>query len=167
MIHAKGEFFKIQNFNFQIRKSILNHLWVDWIPRSTYPHLGWIPRILRFYTQMNSTSWISFENDSEWYFEFLRGWEVPVIFESILNILSCEFWTFWYLSYGCCSLQNKVITKKVQKWDIKLFDPFHGNSNPKFLFNFCNCVGGTDMRGCVILQITQCVYLITLPFFVC
>ena len=44
--------------------------------------------------------------------------------------------------------------------DIKIMVQFPGNPILKFFLQFSNCVGGTYMRGCFILKINQCVYLI-------
>ena len=44
----------------------------------------------------------------------------------------------------------------------KFFFQFPGNPILKFMFNFWNCVGGAHMRECLILKITQCIYLIDL-----
>ena len=46
--------------------------------------------------------------------------------------------------------------------DIKILVQFPGNPILKFLLNFLNYVGGTHMRGCFKLKITQSLYLITL-----
>ena len=46
--------------------------------------------------------------------------------------------------------------------DIKILVQFPGNPILKFLLNFLYYVGGTHMRGCFKLKITQWLYLITL-----
>ena len=51
--------------------------------------------------------------------------------------------------------------------DIQLFVQFPGNSFLEISLWFWNCVGCVHMRGRYILEITQCVCLITLVILIC
>ena len=63
---------------------------------------------------------------------------------------------FKYLNIGSDSVDHD------ESGDTKVFVQFRGNSILKISLRFWNYVGCGHMRGCFILKITQCVYLITL-----